>query len=201
MIAVIEYGTCNVGSMMNMLRRIGAPALNVRSPAQLEACDKIILPGIGAYDRGMTALQAGDWCGAVRHSVKDRKVPILGVCLGMQLLGTSSAEGSLRGLDLIPAHCERIAGDRELRVPHMGWSTVSHKRANPLFQQMGPDARFYFSHSYHLVPLDRDVITSEVTYGDALVAAVKSEHIFGTQFHPEKSHRYGLALLQNFAML
>jgi glutamine amidotransferase len=203
MISVVDYGVANLGSMLNMLHKVGAPARRVGTPEELAQATKIVLPGIGAFDHGMGALAERGLVEPLRRKALDERVPLLGVCLGMQMLGLGSEEGVSDGLGLIPMRCRRLqlpAGGR-LKVPHMGWNTIVQRRASPLLQGLDEQARFYFVHSYHAVcERDEDVLATTI-YGVELVSVVECGNIRGVQFHPEKSHRYGMALLGNFAAL
>jgi glutamine amidotransferase len=185
--------------MLNMLRRIGVDADVVTTPEGLDRVTKMILPGIGAFDNGIAALRGLGLDEPIRARVA-QGTPILGVCLGMQLLGRASAEGALPGLGLIDAACRRLPSDT-LRVPHMGWNTVSQHRANPILDGLEEGARFYFVHSYHVVCADPGDVLATTDYGGPFTSMVHRDHVWGAQFHPEKSHRYGMTLLANFARL
>jgi len=203
MISVVDYGVANLGSMLNMLRKVGAAAELVGTPEALARATKIVLPGIGAFDHGMAALAERGLVEPLRLLALEERVPLLGVCLGMQMLGLRSEEGSREGLGLIPMRCERFrlpAGSR-LKVPHMGWSTISPRRPSPLLADLEDEARFYFVHSYHAVCEHEEDALATSVYGSQFVAVVEHGSIRGVQFHPEKSHRYGMALLRNFASL
>jgi imidazole glycerol-phosphate synthase subunit HisH len=202
-IAVIDYGVANVGSMLNMLRRVGAQVTLAADAAAIDAASKLILPGIGAFDQGMDALSARGLIPRIRQRVLEDKVPILGVCLGVQLLGQGSAEGTREGLGLIEARCERLPGDASagVRIPHMGWNHIRALRPNPLLDGLDADARFYFVHSYHVVCSRATDVLATARHGIDFTAMVQRENIYGAQFHPEKSHRFGMRLLQNFVGL
>lgn len=203
MISVVDYGVANLGSMLNMLRKAGAAAELVDSPEALARARKIVLPGIGAFDHGVAALAERGLVDVLRGKALEERVPLLGVCLGMQMLGLGSEEGVREGLGLIRMRCERFRlpeGSR-LKVPHMGWSTIAPRHASPLLDGLDGEARFYFVHSYHAVcERDEDVLATS-PYGVEFVSVVESGNVRGVQFHPEKSHRYGMALLRNFASL
>lgn len=202
MIAVISYGTSNVGSMLNMLRKIDAVARVATCPAELTGATKLILPGIGAFDQGVRALNDLGFSAAIRCLVMEDKVPILGVCLGMQLLGNGSEEGSLPGFGFIPGQCRRFVSTATapLKVPHMGWNTLASRReGSPLLARLGPDARFYFVHSFHLVCENPSDVLATTNYGGAFTSMVNRDNVWGAQFHPEKSHRFGMALLKQFS--
>lgn len=203
MIAIVDYGIGNIGSVANMLRRIGAPSEVVSSPSELRLASGIILPGVGAFDKGIEALRTAGFADEIYEAVGSRQVPLLGICLGMQLLLSGSDEGVLPGLDLIPGRVRKFpfGPDSPHRVPHMGWSTVRSQRAHPLLDGLDEAARFYFVHSYYADPALRDHVLAESNYGIDFAALIGSGRVFGAQFHPEKSHRFGLQLLANFSAL
>jgi glutamine amidotransferase len=203
MISVVDYGVCNLGSMLNMLRKIGVPAQLVSTPAELSLAKKIILPGVGAFDNGMRALTERGLAEALRSKVAHGETPLLGVCLGMQMLGRGSEEGALRGLGLIDAdaHRFRFAPESRLKVPHMGWSHLDRLHECALLRDLENESRFYFCHSYHLVCDSPHDVLANAGYGGGFVAMVHHKNVFGVQFHPEKSHRFGMALLHNFARM
>lgn len=200
-ITVIDYGMGNLGSIQNMFKRIGAPTVVTGDPDRIAKASKLLLPGVGAFDSAMERINSRGL-----HQVLDRKalterIPILGICLGMQLLTRSSDEGKLPGLGWIPAITSRFPAQPGLKVPHMGWNMVARTRENPLTLNLPHDARFYFVHSYYVrVDNDKDSIL-KADYGIRFDAAVQHENIFGAQFHPEKSHKFGMHILANFARL
>lgn len=203
MISVVDYGVANLGSMLNMLRKVGVDAERVGTPEGLAAARKIVLPGIGAFDQGMAALVERGLVETLCRKVVEDGVPILGVCLGMQMLGNGSEEGQATGLGLIDATCRRFRPPEGalLKVPHMGWNTISPRRSSPLLDGLDEPSRFYFVHSYHLVCSDPADELAYSRYGDDFTSVVAHGNIYGVQFHPEKSHRFGMALLRNFANL
>jgi len=206
MITVVDYGMGNLGSVLNMLRKIGSDAELTNEPARVAGASKLILPGVGAFDQGVAALERLGLARALRVAVLEHGAPILGICLGMQLLGRRSEEGVAEGLGFVEAEAIRIRNrntgdpDRQLRVPHMGWNDVRPTRRHPLVHELD-QARFYFVHSFHVVCNAESDILLETTYGDTLTAAYAHGPIMGVQFHPEKSHKFGMALLKNFAEL
>jgi glutamine amidotransferase len=201
MISVIDYGVCNLGSMLNMLRKVGAEARLVSTAAELDGAEKLILPGVGAFDNGITALRERGLVEPLRRKVLEDKVPLLGVCLGMQMLGRGSEEGSMDGLGLVDAEARRFrfAPDSGHKVPHMGWNLLAPRRDSALLRELDARTRFYFCHSYHMVCNDPADVLASATYGGDFVAMIQHDNIYGAQFHPEKSHRFGMALLHNFA--
>jgi imidazole glycerol-phosphate synthase subunit HisH len=203
MIAVVSYGVSNVGSILNMLKKIGAPASAVSTPSEIERAEKLILPGIGAFDNGMTALTDLGLVEPLKRRVALDGIPLLGICLGMQLLGSGSEEGVLPGLGLLHGCCVRFRpeGASPLRVPHMGWNALASRRESALLCGLDNGARFYFVHSYHLECERPADVLATARYGIEFTAMVQRDNVWGAQFHPEKSHRYGMTLLENFSKL
>lgn len=203
MIAVVSYGVGNVGSIFSMLRKIGVPAFAASTPDDLAAADRIILPGVGSFDHGIATLAASGLIEALRERVVRDRIPVLGICLGMQLLGTGSEEGSLPGLGLLDAHCVRFRpeGTPQIKVPHMGWNELAFRRRSPITEGIEDGARFYFVHTYHLTCADERDVLATAHHGVDFTAMVQHENVWGAQFHPEKSHRFGMTLLGNFGRL
>lgn len=199
MVGIINYGLGNLGSIQNMLKVIGEKSIISADIKALNTCDRYILPGVGAFDAGMTRLRESGLVDFIKNKVLEEKAPILGICLGMQLLGRKSEEGSLPGLGLIPFDNIRFRlEDSNLRVPHMGWDIVEFKQSNPLLKNLQGTQRYYFVHSYHALCDSKDNILMTCDYGYEFAAAVVKDNIMGVQFHPEKSHDFGMALLNNF---
>lgn len=202
MIAVIDYGMGNVGSIINIFHKIGVPSILTNNTEQIEKAYKLILPGVGAFDHGMHKLNISGLADAIKkHAVENNK-PLLGICLGMQLLGRNSEEGKESGLGLIQFDNKRFNFENytHLKIPHMGWDiTLTTKKNDPLVEGIDPLQRYYFVHSYHAVCDSEDNVLMRCEYGYSFVAAVKKYNIYGVQFHPEKSHKFGMALLENFA--
>jgi imidazole glycerol-phosphate synthase subunit HisH len=202
LIVIVDYGVGNVKSIANMLARIGVESQLVSRPEGISSATKIILPGVGAFDTGMSALHERGMIESLRERVLSQRVPVLGICLGMQLLAESSEEGDLAGLGWIPGRSQRFAFPEtgaSLKVPHMGWNVVTPKEESPLFAAVPLPRRFYFVHSYHLVCARTEDVLPTTTYGIDFVSAVARDNVYGVQFHPEKSHKYGMALLKAFA--
>lgn len=200
---VLDYGMGNVGSIVNMLKKLGVAAELSGGPRDVLRADRLILPGVGAFDAAMTKLRQLGYVEALRQRVLGDKVPILGICLGMQLLGQGSEEGQEPGLGWLDARAVRFRfdaqGERDgLRVPHMGWNTVRPATPSPFFPATDRERRFYFVHSYHLQCQDAADVMTRTTYGVEFVSGVRRGNIVGTQFHPEKSHRFGLEFFRAF---
>lgn len=204
MIIIVDYKMGNTGSILNMLRRIGAVAKISSEPEEIMSAEKLILPGVGAFDKGMSNLQQSGLFHLLKERVLKDKIPILGICLGMQLLTINSEEGRLSGFGWIDAQTIRFKFDEAcpvIKVPHMGWNSVSFKQSNDLSKEFDEDPRFYFVHSYHVVCNKGDNILAKTLYGYEFTSIIQNENIYGVQFHPEKSHKYGLRLLKNFVNL
>jgi len=200
-IAVIDYGMGNLRSVVNAFIAVGADVEIARSPSDLLSCRGIVLPGVGAFKDGMVRLRENGWIDALQSEVFDVRKPFLGLCLGMQLMGSHGAEhGESQGLGWIPGDVVRLEeGKGSLKVPHIGWNDVDVAVGSRLFKDVGESAILYFLHSYHLRPDKNEAIAATCTYGVEFAAAVEVENLFGAQFHPEKSQKGGLKILQNFA--
>ena len=200
-ILIIDYGMGNIGSLRNMFRRIGATTEVASDPSAVAGARKLLLPGVGAFDAAMARINELGLAEIVRRRALDDRVPTLGVCLGMQLLGDASEEGRLPGLGLIPAQTRRFPSGHGLKVPHMGWNVVERASPSPLTATFDGETRFYFVHSYYVEAANpRDSIL-KAEYGVRFDAAVQRDNVYGAQFHPEKSHRFGMAVLKAFAEL
>jgi glutamine amidotransferase len=203
MIAVIDYGHGNIGSIINMLKKIGVPTKLATCAEDLHLADKVILPGVGSFDSGMKKLNELGFVDAIYlHAITNRK-PLLGICLGMQILGRRSEEGNELGLNLIPFDNKKFKfhSDSKLKIPHMGWNiTQNELKSDNLVNGLDQNQRYYFVHSYHAVCDNTQNLLMSCDYGYTFAAAVKQDNIYGVQFHPEKSHRFGMDLLQNFAV-
>ena len=201
-VAIVDHGMGNLGSVQNMLKRLGVSSIRTADRDEIGRADKVILAGIGGFDGAMERLQELGIVDVLTERAMDGRTPVLGVCLGMQLMAHRSAEGEMGGLGWIDAQVERFEfpPERRLPVPHMGWEEVDVTRQNPLVDPEG-QPRFYFSHSYHVVCRDPADVMATARYGDAFVAAVHRGNIFGTQFHPEKSHVFGMDVYRRFLSL
>jgi glutamine amidotransferase len=202
MITIVNYGMGNIGSLCNMFKRIGVKAVIESDPATIMHSNKLVLPGVGAFDTAMTRINA---IPSLRE-VLDKKalvecVPILGVCLGMQLLTYSSEEGALPGLGWIPGVATRFPKREGLKVPHMGWNVAVPTTQSPLTTQVEEMPRYYFVHSYCVHVEDPAHSLMNTHYGIDFDSAIGRDNIYGVQFHPEKSHRFGMQILKKFAQL
>ena len=198
MITIIDYGMGNIGSIVNMLKKLGIKSQTTNSPSELLSAEKIILPGVGAFDNAMLKLNDLGFSEVIRQKAEEG-TPILGICLGMQLLGTYSEEGAIPGLNLIPAQIRKFQILGKLRVPHMGWNRV-HEQDKVLYKEL-EENKFYFVHSYYFDADDEKDIAGTTDYGIRFTSSVRRKNVFGAQFHPEKSHKYGMQLLRNFCAI
>lgn len=199
-IGIVNYGMGNIGSVFNAIEFLGQTPVILDTPAELKAVDKFILPGVGAFSEAMKLLKQKNWCEQIRIECLEYQKPVLGICLGMQLLATESYEfGHCEGLDLIGGSVRKLSFAAEAyRLPHIGWNTVSFKKNDTLYAQMEAAQDFYFVHSYAFQPQDECHVSGICNYGVDFTASVEKENIFGTQYHPEKSHKMGLKVLDNF---
>jgi len=201
MITIVDYGMGNLGSVLNMLNKIGVKATISSSHDEILNAGKLILPGVGAFDAAMTRIQdAGLGVILEKRAMGDR-IPILGICLGMQILTRGSEEGKLPGFGWIPAQAKRFPVQPDLKVPHMGWNIVYPSNASRLTENCEKEARFYFVHSYAVFVDKAENSILKTEYGIEFDSAIQCDNIYGVQFHPEKSHRFGMQVLKNFASL
>jgi imidazole glycerol-phosphate synthase subunit HisH len=200
-IAIVDYEIGNLGAVANMLLRIGAPAEITADPQRIEEAEKIVLPGNGAFDACMRNLRASGLIPLLEDKVLKRRTPLLGICVGAQMLGFGSEEGREPGLGWMDLQVRRFPSLPALRIPHMGWNQVDVvDAAHSLVQDLEADARYYFVHSYYIEPARSQDTLLRAHYGIDFAAGVAHGNIAGVQFHPEKSHRFGKRLLANFAL-
>lgn len=198
-LVILNYGMGNLGSVVNMFKRIGVTALISTSVEEIDNAEKLILPGVGAFDHAMKRINESGFREILDKKALIDKIPVLGICLGMQLLTRGSEEGVLPGLGWIAANTVRFPNQSGLKIPHMGWNLVQISSPSELTQNLPEGSRFYFVHSYRVrVDHEADSIL-KCNYGMDFDAAIQHDNIFGVQFHPEKSHKYGMKLLENFA--
>lgn len=200
MITIIDYGAGNIGSIVNMIRKVGSEVLVSSNKEDILSSEKLILPGVGSFDYGMKKLQDSHLIEVINKKVLQDKTPILGICLGLQLMTQKSEEGNLKGLGWFDADTVKFTLDpkERLKIPHIGWNEVSCVNGSKLFSDMKEQPRFYFVHSYHLKSNNVEQILVESVYGYKFVAGLERDNIVGVQFHPEKSHKYGMKMLENF---
>jgi glutamine amidotransferase len=203
MITIIDIGFGNLGSIYNMFTKVGAESKITSDLNEIKKAEKILLPGVGAFDNAMKYIIESGLNEILKEKVLNEKIPILGICLGMQLLTNSSEEGNLPGLGFINAGTFkfRFNGNENLRVPHMGWDSVIKSNESTLTENLPDDPKFYFVHSYYVKINDEADSILKTVYGITFDSAIQRENIFGAQFHPEKSHKYGMKLFDNFAKI
>jgi imidazole glycerol-phosphate synthase subunit HisH len=204
MIKIVDYGSGNINAIANIYKRLDMPVSIARGPQDLKGSEKVILPGVGAFDHVVKCLNASGMRTELERIVLEEKKPILGICVGMQILGKSSEEGVLPGLGWIEGEVKKIDTSNfthEPRLPHMGWNDVIPLKREPLFINLETAPRFYFLHSYYFDCANETDALAVTDYGGQFSSAVRSNNVFGVQFHPEKSHQWGIQLLKNFGDL
>ena len=204
MICIVDYGIGNLKSIIKLFKRLNLDVQLTSDPDEVKRATKLVLPGVGHFAWGMRNLRKLGLIEALHESVMIRRVPILGICLGMQLFSRKSEEGNGVGLGWIEAETRRFElppDSSRLRIPHMGWNSLEIKKSSPLLNNVGQNSLFYFAHSFHVVCADTADILATTRYGIEFVSCLRRENIFGIQFHPEKSHRDGVQLLTNYAEL
>ena len=200
MITIVDYNMGNLGSIKNMLKKIGFESCISSDPAEIGAASKLILPGVGAFDSGMSNLERTGLIPLLSRRVLEDRVPMLGICLGMQLMTKSSEEGTRAGLGWIDADAVRFRpATTTLKVPHMGWNRVLPVRSSPLTDDLPAEPRFYFVHSFFVRCCDDADVLLTTPFDGSFASAFQRGNVCGVQFHPEKSHKFGMALLHNFA--
>lgn len=199
-VALVNYGMGNLASVRRALEDLGVSVVDAQHPAALFEADRIVLPGVGAFKQGMERLEHAGWPEALHRRVQDDGCPLLGICLGMQMLAAEGDEGGSRpGLGFIDGRIRRLDTlGCTLRVPHVGWNDTTYAEGEPLFAHIGQGSDFYFVHSFAFEATDRAEVSAWTDYSVPVTAAVRRGHVFGTQFHPEKSSKAGRQLLRNF---
>jgi glutamine amidotransferase len=199
-IVIIDYGMGNIGSIANMIKFVGAKSIITSDKKIIEQAKKVILPGVGHFDRAMQNIQKLDLQELITYKATEEKIPFLGICLGMQLMCNRSEEGNLDGLKFINADVLHFKFDdnSSLKVPHMGWNTMIKNKDIPIIDDLDDNSRFYFVHSYYVKCNNEADTLTYTNYGDKFTSAFSLDNIMGVQFHPEKSHKFGVKLFQNF---
>ncbi|MFO0678066.1 MAG: imidazole glycerol phosphate synthase subunit HisH [Polyangiaceae bacterium] len=202
-ITIVDCGTGNLHSLQRQLRNSHADTTVTKDPASVRSATKLVLPGVGHFGTAMERMRATGMVEAIREAVLERGVPVLGVCLGMQLMARKSAEGDCEGLGLVDAEVVRFSVKDSLRykVPHVGWNRIRVRRQSRLFDGIAEDAEFYFVHSFHFAAVDEAIAVGDSRYDYEFTSAIEHGNIFGIQAHPEKSHDAGSKLLENFVGL
>lgn len=199
MITIVDYGMGNLGSIQNMIKKLGHSAIISSKANDIIMADKVILPGVGSFDKAIQNLRALNLIDTLKEYATTNK-PMLGICLGMQLLSNGSEEGTLPGLGLIPGEVKRFKIDSSFKIPHMGWNLIQIKKTTPLLKQLDSldEIRFYFVHSYYYQCDHDENIMTTTSYDKEFTSGVNHGAIYGVQFHPEKSHKFGMQLIKNF---
>jgi glutamine amidotransferase len=204
LIHIIDIGLGNIQALVTMYKRLGIATTRVKSVDDFQKVQKLILPGVGAFDHAMDLLNSSGLSQTLEKLVRQEKIPVMGICVGMQILATSSEEGCRQGLSWVGGRVKSFADNpssANLPKPHMGWNDVVPSGSSPLFKGLEEGARFYFLHSYYFECLNQINVAANTEYGHKFACAVQNDNAYGVQFHPEKSHHWGATLLKNFAEL
>lgn len=204
MIGIVDYGLGNVQSFFNIYKRLDIPVSLVKNAADLSRMTHVILPGVGAFDWAMSKLENSGMRQTLDYLALEKRIPVLGICVGMQMMARCSEEGVLAGLGWFNAEVRRFDESKiqsDTHLPHMGWNDVEPTHNHDLFRGLGQDSRFYFLHSYYFDPISHDDILASSIYGEPFTCAIRRNNLYGVQFHPEKSHHYGIELLKNFSSI
>ena len=203
MIVILAYNMGNVGSVLNMIKKIGYDAKITNNKEEILNAEKIIIPGVGSYNNGIENLKDLNLIDILNKKIMIDKIPVLGICLGMQLMAEGSEEGALSGLGWIKGKFVRFNNNlsNTLKVPHMGWNFINIKKQSKILYNLPENPRFYFVHSYYALPENNEDILTTTNYGHEFVSSFEKDNIIGVQFHPEKSHKFGMSILKNFIEL
>jgi glutamine amidotransferase len=203
MVTIVDYGMGNLGSIQNMIKKVGGQSIVTSDAEIIFNAEKVLLPGVGSFDRAMSNLNDLDLINILRHKA-NLGIPFLGICLGMQLLADWSEEGKSNGLGIIPGEVKKfVKKNIEMRIPHMGWNLVRYKPSSKLFAkfEIFDEVKFYFVHSYHFIARVESDILATTSYDIDFTSSVNKGNVYGVQFHPEKSHKFGMQLMKNFVEL
>lgn len=203
MITIVDYGMGNLGSVFNMFKKIGVASKIASDLEEIKSATKLLLPGVGSFDKAMQKINSSGIKEVLDYKVLKEKTPILGICLGMQLLMNNSEEGAEPGLGYIDGYAKKFqfSKEKKLKVPHMGWNIVKKAKPSLLTQDFEEESRFYFVHSYYVEVEKQENSILKTTYGLEFDSAIQHKNIYGAQFHPEKSHKFGMKLLKNFSKI
>lgn len=202
MIAIVDYGVGNINAFLYIFKQLNIPAYKANSAEDLKRATKLILPGVGAFDHAMEKLNSSGMRETLDKMVLEQKVPVIGICVGMQMLANSSEEGKHAGLGWIDGTVKKFIPSRipfKTKFPHMGWNDINPVKQSKLLETLEIDSQFYFLHSYYLVCNREEDVLATANYGEIFACIINYENIYGIQCHPEKSHQYGVTLLKNFA--
>lgn len=203
-VGIVDYGAGNIGSIHNMIKRLGGDSYLVKDPYSLIDAERLILPGVGNFDHGMKMLLESNLFDSIKEYINLKQRPLLGICLGAQLLTKRSEEGELEGFGFFDAevlHFSKLPNVEKIRIPHMGWSHIQFDNDKKLFKNLPSSPRFYFVHSYYLHSNVDSEILCTAKYKSPFVAGLQKANVWAVQFHPEKSHKYGMQIFQNFLKL
>lgn len=198
MITIIDYGMGNIGSLENMIKRAGGEVLVSSDPLTISKADKLILPGVGHYDQAIDRLRELNLFDTIDRTVKEKNVPILCICLGAQLATESSEEGNSKGFGWVKGRTVKFKLDPIYKIPHMGWNDIKVNKQSYILKDLPEDPCFYFVHSYHMIISSSEDVLTTTVYGDEFASSFEYKNVVGMQFHPEKSHKYGLCIMKNF---
>ena len=203
MITIVDYGMGNLGSVFNMFKKIGVASKIASDLEEIKSATKLLLPGVGSFDKAMQKINSSGIKEVLDYKVLKEKTPILGICLGMQLLMNNSEEGAEPGLGYINGYAKKFqfSKEKKLKVPHMGWNIVKKAKPSLLTQDFEEESRFYFVHSYYVEVENQENSILKTTYGLDFDSAIQHKNVYGAQFHPEKSHKFGMRLFENFSKI